>query len=240
MLSRAWLSSRAKRGICFSFVAAFASHAAAAQATGAVSGVVTSAGKPLDRALVSLDSAREIRTDSLGNFRFLDVTAGPHELRVIAIGMNPIDHPVTIHAGREARLAIQMDKVTVLDSVQVKGNVDRLGLKREFDERRRLGIGVFVDSTRIRTYPYVRSALLDVQNVHTFKGSIRVGQLPGCLPNYWIDRVNWGRDEGMLKTLEPADIMAIEVYSRPLEIPPQFTSRSGGCGVIVIWTRRSW
>jgi hypothetical protein len=81
-----------------------------AQRTGAVSGIVTSAGKPLDRALVSLDSAREIRTDSLGNFRFLDVSEGAHQLRVIAIGMTPIDHPVTIHAGREARLAIQMTR----------------------------------------------------------------------------------------------------------------------------------
>jgi hypothetical protein len=92
----------------------------------------------------------------------------------------------------------------------------------------------------MKAFPTVRTGLENLQSVHSVNGLIRVGPYPGCVPNYWIDRVNWGRDESMLKTLEPTDVIAVEAYVRGGEIPAQFTSRSNNCGVIVIWTRRSW
>jgi hypothetical protein len=35
-----------------------------------------------------------------------------------------------------------------------------------------------------------------------------------------------------------ADILAIEVFRSPAEIPSEFNGPNAGCGVVVLWTRR--
>jgi TonB-dependent Receptor Plug Domain len=39
-------------------------------------------------------------------------------------------------------------------------------------------------------------------------------------------------------TVDPSDVLAIEIYRRPVEVPPEYGGASSGCGVLVIWTRR--
>lgn len=36
--------------------------------------------------------------------------------------------------------------------------------------------------------------------------------------------------------VEPADVEALEIYTRPADTPPRYES-TGGCGVVLIWTR---
>jgi hypothetical protein len=40
-----------------------------------------------------------------------------------------------------------------------------------------------------------------------------------------------------LNSISPSEIQAIEVYSVPSQIPPQYNKTSGGCGVMLVWTR---
>ena len=47
------------------------------------------------------------------------------------------------------------------------------------------------------------------------------------------DDANWARD-----LVRPDDVEAIEVYSRPSEIPVQYGGAQGGCGVVLLWTKR--
>jgi len=37
--------------------------------------------------------------------------------------------------------------------------------------------------------------------------------------------------------VNPAEIQAIEVYTKPASAPAQFTNNMSGCGSIVVWTR---
>jgi hypothetical protein len=42
-----------------------------------------------------------------------------------------------------------------------------------------------------------------------------------------------------LNSMSPSEIQAIEVYSGPSQIPAQYNKTSGGCGVMLVWTRVS-
>ena len=58
-----------------------------------------------------------------------------------------------------------------------------------------------------------------------------------CEPTYYLNGVEQQRMEGgMDLELRSSDIEAIEVY-RSTEVPAEFPSRTGACGVVVIWTR---
>lgn len=61
-----------------------------------------------------------------------------------------------------------------------------------------------------------------------------------CPPAWYID----GHHEiGTLQEIEgmvrPEDIVAMELYRSPAEVPPQFVGPDTRCGVIVIWTRQA-
>lgn len=48
------------------------------------------------------------------------------------------------------------------------------------------------------------------------------------------------RDRDVTRDLDqavrPQDVLAIEVYRRPVEVPAQYGGAESGCGVILIWT----
>jgi hypothetical protein len=55
-----------------------------------------------------------------------------------------------------------------------------------------------------------------------------------CEPEYVVD----GRAENMFGAVTPIrDIVALEVYTGPSDVPGEFAGATAGCGVIVIWTR---
>lgn len=69
-----------------------------------------------------------------------------------------------------------------------------------------------------------------------------------CWPMVYIDRHlvstggiggNTGAQPAAVDELVfRADVLAIEVFRSPAEIPPEFNGPNAGCGVIVLWTRR--
>jgi hypothetical protein len=55
-----------------------------------------------------------------------------------------------------------------------------------------------------------------------------------CQPEYVVDN----RVDNMFGPTTPIrDIVALEVYTGPSDVPGEFSGRNAGCGVIVIWTR---
>jgi len=47
-----------------------------------------------------------------------------------------------------------------------------------------------------------------------------------------------GDQEWVRELVRPAEVEGIEVYTRPSQVPVQYGGAQGGCGVILIWTRR--
>ena len=83
---------------------------------------------PVEQALVLLDPGqrqRELRTDRDGRFRFIGVTPGTHQLRILRIGFQPRDTAVTV-AGAETSIEVTLERLTALREVAVVGR--RTGL----------------------------------------------------------------------------------------------------------------
>jgi hypothetical protein len=55
-----------------------------------------------------------------------------------------------------------------------------------------------------------------------------------CLPEYVVDNQVMN-DFGPSTPIR--DIIGLEVYTGPSEVPGEYAGRYAGCGVVVIWTR---
>jgi hypothetical protein len=55
-----------------------------------------------------------------------------------------------------------------------------------------------------------------------------------CLPEFIVDD-HVMNDFGPLTPIR--DIVGLEVYTGPSEVPGEYAGRNAGCGVVVIWTR---
>jgi hypothetical protein len=139
------------------------------------------------------------------------------------------------------------ERATALSSVVVRGKRSRQStFMEEFAERRRRAAGgTFlgpVDLER-RMSLYASDALRTVAGMRVQPGR-GFGQVVrgrgGCTPAVYVDGmpiVNGADDLDQL--LNPASVMAMEIYSGLGAIPPQFSGLgANGCGAVVVWTKR--
>jgi hypothetical protein len=216
--------------------------------SGTISGTVRTGGGPAANARALLDSAREVRTDSLGRFVFREVAPGRHVLSVFAIGATPYSVNVILAPRDTLDFDVVLVKSVVLDSVVVEGSTVRQEFVRGYAERKRMGVGKFMDSIEVRKFGVIREALLFIPGIRCVKTCVSVvfrdemGSVMGCQPNLWVDNQYWGTDQEVLRPMRPGDVMGIEAYTRESLIPDQFKPRGveRGCGALVIWTRRFW
>jgi hypothetical protein len=237
--------SRAISGRLAASIALLTAFAASANAqqTGVITGIVRTTRGPVANARAILDAMREARTDSSGRFRLANVPVGKHSLEVLAIGTTPFKVDVIVPAGDTIDFEVLLERVVLLDSVRVEGSTVRQGFVRDYEDRKRAGMGRFLDSSQIKSFAVVPQAVSFVNGVRYRNGAIFFTTASGadCAPNVWIDKVNFDAEQGELKMMRPDDVMAIEVYTRSALIPDEFRPRrAGGCGALVVWTRRLW
>ena len=209
-------------------------------------GVVRTAGGPVRGAqITSWSDTPPERSDSAGRFRLRLPTAGTHAVRVTAVGSAPQLHLVDLP--REAPLDVLLTEAprTLLPAVRVAGRRSFAG----FEARRARGRGAFLDSAQIVAMApmHAGEAVRQVPGVRViptrgFSPRILLRASRGyCAPNLFIDGVD--RDtmstdlDGMV---DLTAIVAIEVYLRVEDVPPEFpVPLVPACGAIVIWTRNS-
>jgi hypothetical protein len=115
------------------------------------------------------------------------------------------------------------------------------GMREEFEERRRMGFGSFIDSTVLRNSEQLRlpdvlrrvNGISLVQRRNTaYAVSIR---RPGCYVQVILD----GNVSRVLNLLDfdIAALEAVEVYRSAAETPSDFNSSGAACGTIVLWSR---
>jgi hypothetical protein len=201
--------------------------------------------------------------DDSGRFALEADTAGEYSIRVERIGYAAIAAgPIRLAAGattgvlvRMAVDAVPLDALTVVAEAMVPW-LDRAG----FYERKKYGTGRTIEREAIlERNPRHTSDLLrgipGVRIVSRHDGSdvvLRAGGLVSlagnnkggyCAPQVFLDGLVVShakadpRERFDIDSLLTGDIEAIEVYTSPSQVPPQYGGAFSMCGVILFWTR---
>jgi hypothetical protein len=210
---------------------------------GVIVGMVTDgAGAPFPNARLVMDEVPEVRSGADGRFVIRNVPAGTRQVEVLSVGMTPVVSTVDVIAHDTAMLAIQLRKVTTLETVRVTASARTQQFFRAFDERRRSGLGYWLDSTMIAgrgTMSAVFGGFLSTQVRSDRAGRIRsvmVGT-PSCAAVLWLDGVRQV-DYSVLSDIYPEDLAAVEVYPRAGGLPAELSTVRSNCGAVAVWTKR--
>ena len=91
------------------------------------------------------------RTNERGEFRIADVPAGRHQVIARRFGYGPLEATVSVAGTETVDRKIFLTRIAILDTMSVTGSANRRGNGfGAFEERRRMGLGKFIDSTELR------------------------------------------------------------------------------------------
>jgi len=189
--------------------------------------------------------ARQVVTDSSGRYLVGGIPGGVHHVVVRALGFRPVEFSVTLHDGLQSLEDIQLDLapgVQELAPVTSAAPASKGSYRLvDFERRRQTGRGHYLDDIQIRQSGASRLSDLmrGMRGVteHCAGSGCTIQMVrarPGCDPDYIVD----GRMDNMFGSSTPIrDIVGLEVYTGPSDVPGEFAGKSAGCGVVVIWTR---
>ena len=136
---------------------------ATASAQAVLKGLVRqdSSGIPLAEVEVIAEGAgRQTTSDRSGRFLLRDLPYGPQTILLRKIGFRPARRGVVLLRRDTARLDVLLisEAAQRLEPIAVEGRAERPepGIRQEFEERRRLGFGTFIDSTFLRANEHRR------------------------------------------------------------------------------------
>lgn len=247
----------------------FSSAPLAAQ--GALRGIVVEEGtnRPLAGVTVMLDRTfQQTITDQAGRYLLTDLPLGSRQVLFRSIGHIPLRMQVTLVQGDTTRadVALMTDPLR-LDSISVTAPSNRRVNPRlvEFEERRRMGNGFFLDSTYLRRAdgrrmseilreaPNIRvlPSLEGASTIRYFAASVRRSGVRGeaCFLSVYLDGVPMYRSGGvggvgfgapvdLSRDINTSSLDAVEVYASAAEVPAEYAGQAADCGIILLWTRR--
>jgi hypothetical protein len=237
-------------------IVAICAHAAGAQGSTFFGRVLTDSGMILVGAEVVLNGPQNMqRTNERGEFRFTAIPGGYHVVGVRMPGYAPRIDTIEVEGAGEIQRNYRLARRDATTLPEVPVTVPLLDRKLvEFHERRKGGVGRFLDSTefanRRGTKMSDRLASLPGVNIERFgrarfvtNARVRTPGEPGspmCRALVWLDGVSLGTNFNV-DELHPATIAAVEWYAGTLSIPSRLAPppRIGEpyCGVLVIWLR---
>jgi hypothetical protein len=188
----------------------------------------------------------ETTTDSTGRFRIGGIPKGRVVVVVRRIGFGPVTSQLVF---RE-RDSLEVDFLLVaipqaLPDVRVEATLTSRKLA-EFDERRRFGIGHFLDSADIakRGGSRLTDKLRHLPGLAVVcrRGSCGVvstrGQsslLQDCPVRLALDGAHVTAFR--IDDIQPSEVAGIEWYAGPAQIPARFNSSRSACGFLMIWLK---
>jgi len=215
---------------------------------------------------------RQTVTNDSGRYAFADVPRGDRVVLFRQVGYRPVRHMARVASTDTVWAdALLVPFAVPLDPIKVSAPAPSISMNGlgGFEERRRLGLGLFVDSTELRRNEHVRLADLlarlgGVQINQTREAAIavslsRVGPFgERCPMSVILDGAMIYRSAGVQihqehesalappapppdlnSLLGTTDLVAVEVYRRTAEVPIEFGGQHAACGVIVLWSRRA-
>ena len=239
---------------CLALLCLVTGHAVSAQQAAVLRGVVTdkSTGHPIAGAQITMIEARRTAaTDSAGRFEIGGLPAGEAHWSARAQGFARSRSVVNLMAAATIERAIELDSTEAarqndaqqLPEVAVNEEATPFNYRLvDFERRRHLGRGQYLtESEIVKSGAYnIADAVKNMRGVLFECGGgagcyIHMARAPmRCLPEFIVDGQVMN-DFG--PTTPIRDIIALELYTGPTEVPGEYAGRYAGCGVIVIWTR---
>lgn len=208
---------------------------------------------PVVSAQVVLDAdGRVVSSDSTGAYDIADVPAGAVALTVHAPGFAVAHYVVRLLGSGDWKQDFELDStkaaartVAQLAPVKVTAQAPDFDYRlRDFEIRRASGRGQYLTDEQIQAsgaaniqdaVRTMRGVLLDCAGTVFAECRIRMARAPErCMPEYYID----GQLDNYFGPKTPIrDVVGIEVYTGPSDVPGEFAGTNAGCGVVVLWTR---
>jgi hypothetical protein len=203
-------------------------------------------------AQIILDAdGRFVTSDSTGAYDFENIPAGVVELTVHAQRFAVAHSALRLVGAGTWSQDIELDStgtskpITRLTPVSVTAEAPVFNYRLvDFERRKASGLGQYLTDEEIQ-----RSGASNIQDaVRAMRGvdldcggtayagcRIRMTRAPrGCPPEYIVD----GQLDNVFGPTTPIrDVIAMEVYTGPSDVPGEFAGRTSGCGVVVLWTR---
>ncbi|MCL4865927.1 MAG: carboxypeptidase-like regulatory domain-containing protein [Gemmatimonadales bacterium] len=216
-------------------------------------GVVTDASTklPLAGVEVLIDGHnRPALTDAQGRFLIQRVPDGNRVVLFRLVGYRPVRTMAAFKRGDTTVVnGIMIGLAVQLDSVLVRGTTERfrgMGMGLEaFEERRKMGFGIFLDSTLLR-----RNEHRELGDLLRGEPGINVTRVRGggwliyagrgsqrCLSQLYVDGIKFpkGTSTDMVTV---SNLVAVEVYRSAAGVPLEYGGMTAACGVVLLWTRR--
>lgn len=218
---------------------------------------------PVEGALAIIEELEiGTRTDEQGRFAFTDLPSGSYHLKIRRLGRSSKTVQIHLHPGERLVTDLRL-KDRARDPVRVPGLEvvarRRIGGKMSgFRKRKQKGIGHFIErsdleevsnsrlSQAFRGIPGLRitecgrGAVVGCRKLRSTRSRPSLeAQNRSCEPAYYVD----GRHSSLaslpqgINSMSPQEIEAVEVYTGPSQMPPQFRGTRHRCGVVVLWTR---
>ena len=207
---------------------------------------------PVAGAQIILDAdGRFVTADSTGAYDFAGIPNGIVALSIHAPSFAVAHYTLQLIGSGSWVRDIELDstntgmRVVQLAPVPVTATAKPTNYRLQgFEIRRRTGRGQYLDDDEIRASGAANIADA-ARNMHgvtfdcggTFTGGCRIrmiGAPARCLPVYFVD----GQLDNEFGPLTPIrDVVAMELYTGPADVPGDFAGSNAGCGVIALWTR---
>ncbi|KPK01104.1 MAG: hypothetical protein AMS20_14245 [Gemmatimonas sp. SG8_28] len=212
-------------------------------------GLMAEEGEMVVAALATTEGVFELEAPRRGSY-FLYISRTGYETLVDGL----------FEIGRDGSMDVQVGlrpKPVELDPLVVETDVDKSPLEvAGFYDRALMGRGTFliredIERTAVDkiTDAFRNIPRLTIDESRPLTGSMAVMQYPAvrimrngreCSPTFYLDRhvIALGGDTPVRPDdfVTPAEIEAIEIYTRPSEIPVEFDELTN-CGVVLMWTR---
>jgi hypothetical protein len=203
-------------------------------------------------------TAFRARSDSAGHY-LLRARSGDYAALYRALGYHPARETLRLAQGDTVArdIILLVSDAQQLEAVNVKAPTPRGTGLDGFEERRKMGLGSYIDSTQLRREEGRRLGELvrQMRGIKIVPGprgqlyavnpiKMDMGGGPSCFASVYLDRIliyrtgDPGGPPDLGRDFQIASLEAIEWYRGSAQVPAEFGIRNSDCGVLVLWTRR--
>ena len=190
-----------------------------------------------------------VTTRDDGTFTLAGLPSGTHEAVVRKIGFAKLSEIVHLTAATPGTLNVVLDQATVLATIHVMGVMETGLTKIGFMQRKQHGMGSYITPEQIaernpnQTTDLLRSMngmrVLNAANGRYLVSNSTVGSTTeGCI-TVFIDHARFDQYQpgDVDDAIPTGDLGAIEYYSTPATVPPEFAVPTKQCATLVVWTK---